>query len=201
MNIETTKLVSLLETLIFVADKPIKREHLAVYLTEYLGEPLTEDQISEALDALRIKHAREESGIRLEEIAEGFQFLSSPLNFELVKLYLKDINKSKLSKTALETLSIIAYKQPVTKSIIEQIRGVSSDYMLQKLLEKELVEISGRSDAPGRPLLYSTTTKFMDHFGLKSIKDLPKLSEFEIEDNSVGLPGPVDQAPKRDEEE
>ncbi len=177
---------SLLETLVFVAEEPISREHCHIYMAEYLGEPVTEEEMAEAIDLLRERHAHPRSGVRLEEIAEGFQILSAPDNFELVKLYLKDINNRKLSRTALETLSIIAYKQPVTKTEIEQIRGVSSDYMIQKLLDKQLVEIKGRSDGPGRPLLYATTQKFMDHFGLRSIADLPKLAEFETDENTVG---------------
>ncbi len=190
------KLTSLIETLIFVAEKPISLDHIKIYLREYADEVLEDEDFEQAIDQLRERHGSAKSGMRLEEIADGFQLMSSEENFELVKLYLKELNKRRLSKTALETLSIIAYKQPTTKSEIEQIRGVSSDYMIQKLLEKELVEIKGRSEGPGRPLLYVTTQKFMDHFGIKSIKDLPKLSEFEMEENSVGTPQEL-----KDEEE
>lgn len=91
-----------------------------------------------------------------------------------------------MSQVALETLSIIAYRQPVSKVDLESIRGVNCDYAIQKLLEKELVMISGRSDGPGRPLLYSTSEKFMDYFGLGSLKDLPKLKDFKQTDNIVG---------------
>ena len=87
---------------------------------------------------------------------------------------------------ALETLAIVAYKQPVTKSDLEEIRGVNCDYALQKLLEKELVMISGRSEGPGRPLLYATTDKFMDYMGINSLNDLPKPKEFKETENSVG---------------
>lgn len=191
------KLTSLIETLIFVAEKPISLDHIKIYLREYSDDVLDDEDFDQAIDMLKERHASAKSGIRLEEIADGYQLMSAEQNFELVKLYLKELNKRRLSKTALETLSIIAYKQPATKSEIEQIRGVNSDYMIQKLLEKELVEIKGRSEGPGRPLLYTTTQKFMDHFGIKSIKDLPKLSEFEMEENRVGTP----QELRDDEEE
>ena len=86
----------------------------------------------------------------------------------------------------METLSIVAYKQPISKTEIEQIRGVSCDYAMQKLLEKELVAILGRSDAPGRPLVYGTSDKFMDYFGIKSLKDLPKPKDFKDVENKIG---------------
>ena len=100
--------------------------------------------------------------------------------------YLKALTNKRLSKASLETLAIIAYKQPVTKPEIEQIRGVNCDYTTQKLLEKGLIEIQGRDDGPGRPLIYTTSIKFMDYFGLKSMKDLPGIKDFEMSDNKVG---------------
>ena len=106
--------------------------------------------------------------------------------YNTVATYLKQITKKKLSKSALETLSIIAYKQPVVKSELEKIRGVSCDYSIQKLLEKELVEIAGRSDGPGKPLLYATSEKFMDYFGLKSIGELPKTRDISTAQSSIG---------------
>ena len=95
-------------------------------------------------------------------------------------------SKKKLSRSALETLAIIAYQQPVSKSEMERVRGVSCDYAVQKLLEKELIEIKGRSTDPGRPLLYGVSSKFMEHFGLASMKELPKLKEFKLPDNAIG---------------
>ncbi len=97
-------------------------------------------------------------------------------------------SNKKLSKAALETLSVIAYKQPITKVEIESIRGVNCDYAVRKLLEKELVTIKGRSKDVGRPLIYGTSDKFMQHFGLNSLKDLPKLKEFKQEENQIGKP-------------
>ena len=105
---------------------------------------------------------------------------------DAVSEMLKISSQKKLTTSALETLSIIAYKQPVTKSEMESIRGVNCDYTVQKLLDKELVEIVGRKEGPGKPLLYGTSQKFMNYFGLKSIDDLPKLKDFEQVDNTIG---------------
>ena len=101
-------------------------------------------------------------------------------------MFLRQTTRKRLSRSALETLSIVAYKQPVSKPELEKIRGVSCDYAIQKLLEKELVMIVGRSDGPGKPLLYATSAKFMDYFGLKSIEDLPQPKEFQEPDNTIG---------------
>jgi segregation and condensation protein B len=100
---------------------------------------------------------------------------------------LKHKSNKKLSRSALETLAVIAYQQPVSKGEVEKIRGVNCDYAVQKLLEKELIQIKGRSKDPGRPLLYGTSDKFMEHFGLPALQDLPKLKEFLPEDNQIGL--------------
>ena len=115
--------------------------------------------------------------------------MTKPEYHDIIGTWLKNQSNKKLSTASLETLSIIAYKQPVTKSEIEAIRGVNADYTVQKLLEKELCEIIGRDEGPGRPLLYGTTDKFMNYFGLKDITDLPKLKEIENdEENSIGVP-------------
>ena len=112
--------------------------------------------------------------------------MTKPIYHNSVGTYLRQTIRRRLSQAALETLSIVAYKQPVSKTELEQIRGVSCDYAIQKLLEKELVEIQGRSDAPGRPLVYGTSEKFMDYFGIKSLKDLPKPKDFKDVENAIG---------------
>jgi len=106
---------------------------------------------------------------------------------------LRQTTKKRLSRAAMETLSIIAYKQPVTKSEMEKIRGVSCDYAVQKLLEKELVDIKGRSDGPGKPLLYGTSEKFMDYFGLKNLGELPKPKDFKEPDSEIGEKAPIEE--------
>ena len=116
----------------------------------------------------------------------GYQFLTKPAYQASIGILLKQQSKKRLSNSALETLSIIAYKQPVTKSEAEQIRGVSCDYSIQKLLEKELIEIKGKSEGVGRPLLYGTSQKFMDYFGINDLKELPTPKDFSTEENSIG---------------
>ena len=119
-------------------------------------------------------------------IGGGYQFLTKPEYQDTVSVYLKQKSKKKLSASALETLAIIAYKQPITRSALEQIRGVGCDYAVQKLLEKDLIEIKGKADTIGRPVLYGTSQKFMDYFGINHIKDLPQLKDFATEENVIG---------------
>ena len=119
-------------------------------------------------------------------IGGGYQFLTKPEYQDTVSVYLKQKSKKKLSASALETLAIIAYKQPITRSAMEQIRGVGCDYAVQKLLEKDLIEIKGKADTIGRPVLYGTSQKFMDYFGINHIKDLPQLKDFATEENVIG---------------
>jgi segregation and condensation protein B len=112
--------------------------------------------------------------------------LTKPAFQSSVGAILKQKVKKRLSASAMETLAIIAYKQPVSRPEIEKIRGVNCDYAIQKLLEKELIEMAGKADTPGRPGLYRTSRKFMDYFGLNHINQLPDLKEFQPEENSIG---------------
>ena len=166
------KLDLYIESLIFAADQAIGIPEIRESLTNALGSPVNDEDILASLERIREKFAQSEFAFELSEISEGYQFMTKGAYHHIVAEYLKQITRKRLSRTALETLAIIAYKQPVTKPDIEQIRGVNSDYSIQKLLEKNLVEIVGRDDGPGRPLMYSTSSRFMDYFGLKSIRDL-----------------------------
>src|SRR5690606_29358060 len=133
------------------------------------------DELNAHIKQLMDKYASADYAMEIVEVSGGFRFMTKGAYHHTIGIYLRQNTHKKLSKSALETLAIVAYKQPVTKSEIESIRGVNSDYTIQKLLEKDLVEISGRSMGPGKPLLYITTQKFMDYFGLKSLDDMPKL--------------------------
>jgi segregation and condensation protein B len=150
------------------------------------------DEIHESLERIQEKYATDEFPFTVEEIDGAFVFMTKPAFHSTVAALLKERSNSKLTKVAMETLSIIAYKQPVTKTFIESIRGVNSDYTVQKLLEKELIEISGRAEGPGKPLLYRTSAKFMDYFGLKSPKDLPTLKEFSKSEEEIGEPSDIE---------
>ena len=121
------------------------------------------------------------------ETGGGFQFLTKPAFQASIGIHLKQKSKKRLSTSALETLAIIAYKQPVTKTDIEHIRGVSSEYSVHKLLEKELIEIKGKAEAIGKPILYGTSEKFMEYFGINSLHELPTPKDFaKKEENTIG---------------
>jgi segregation and condensation protein B len=175
-----------IEALLFVAQSPLSISTIRSILEETFGNPLEEIILYNSLISLKKRYEQDEFAFEIVEIAGGFQFLTKTTFHAVIATHLKQITKKRLSQAALETLSIIAYKQPIAKNQIEQIRGVNCDYALQKLLEKELIAISGRTEAVGRALLYTTSEKFMDYFGIKSLQDLPKLKDFKEIENSIG---------------
>lgn len=175
-----------IEALLFASPQPIAMADIRSVLEEALQTPVPEVTIQEALDQTRARLLQESSAFELVEIAGGYQFLTKGAYHHTVGIHLKQTTKKRLSQAALETLALVAYKQPVTKSELEAVRGVNCDYALQKLLEKELVSIAGRSEGPGRPLLYTTSEKFMDYLGIKSLADLPKPKDFKEIENAVG---------------
>jgi len=139
-----------------------------------------------ALADLCQKYAEAEFSFALEKLGGGYQFLTKPAYQPSISIFLRQHSQKRLSTAQLETLSIIAYKQPLTKGDVEQIRGVSCDYSIQKLLEKELIEIKGKSEGIGRPLIYGTSQKFMDYFGINSILDLPQPKDFSQPEHHIG---------------
>ncbi|GAA0878541.1 hypothetical protein GCM10009119_15090 [Algoriphagus jejuensis] len=145
-----------------------------------------QDHIESAILALREKYNEEGFAFSLEHLGGGYQFLTKPAYQTSISILLRQQSQKRLSNAQLETLSIIAYKQPITKGEMEQIRGVNSDYSVQKLLEKELIEIKGKSESVGKPLIYGTSDKFMDYFGINSIKDLPLPKDFSQSENQIG---------------
>ncbi len=195
------RLTQHIESLVFTADAPITRKEIKDCLEESLGLKFPNEELEEQLDLIRERYQSDHFAFELVEIAEGFQFLTKGAYHGTVETYLRQKTKKRLSRAALETLSIIAYKQPVSKSELEKIRGVSCDYSVQKLLEKELVSITGRSEGPGRPLLYGTSDKFMDYFGLKSLRDLPQPKDFKQPDQTIGEQAPIEELMDRSTEE
>ena len=179
-------LIQHIEALIFATEHPITIAEIKSVLDATFESEFETEEILRGITDLKSRYAEPQFSFEIIEIAGGYQFLTKPAFHNSVGMYLKQTTKKRLSQAALETLSIVAYKQPVSKSELEQIRGVSCDYAIQKLLEKELVEILGRSDAPGRPLVYGTSEKFMDYFGIKSLKDLPKPKDFKDVENQIG---------------
>ncbi|MCH7413043.1 SMC-Scp complex subunit ScpB [Belliella sp. R4-6] len=175
-----------IEALVFCAPSPISIEETQKCLSEMFESEVPKDHILTAFKDLQSKYESEDFSFSLEQIAGGYQFLTKPAYQTSISILLKQQSQKRLSTAQLETLSIIAYKQPVTKTEVEQIRGVSCDYSIQKLLEKELVTIKGKSDSIGRPILYGTSEKFMEYFGINSLSDLPQPKDFASEENQIG---------------
>jgi segregation and condensation protein B len=175
-----------IEALIFCAPEPITVSEISKCLTEMFDSEVSLDHIETAIYELRKNYNQEDFSFALEHIGGGYQFLTKPAYQSSISILLRQQSQKRLSTAQLETLSIIAYKQPITKGEIEQIRGVNSDYSVQKLLEKELVEIKGKSEGVGKPLIYGTSDKFMEYFGINSIHDLPQPKDFSQPDNQIG---------------
>jgi len=173
---DINQLSSIIESLVMVSVEPITKSAVALVLEP---DGVTRADIDAAIEEIQKKHATDESsGFLLAEVAGGYQFRTKPGNAG--HLHRLNVPKpSKLSQAALETLAIVAYKQPIVRSELEEIRGVDSGGVLKTLLERNLVKIIGKRDEPGNPLIYATTTKFLELFNLGSLKELPTLREFE----------------------
>lgn len=174
------------EALIFCSNHPIKKSEIQACLAEMFDADVPIDDIEKAIDQLHEKYTSDEYSFEINHVGGGYLFYSKPAYQASIGIMLKQRSRRRLSNSALETLSIIAYKQPIIKSEIEKIRGVNCDYSIQKLLEKELIEIRGKSDAVGRPLIYGTSENFMEYFGINDLKDLPTPKDFAHEENSIG---------------
>lgn len=183
-------LIKHVEALVFCANEPITVVEIQKCLHEMFDSDIPETAIADAILALQNKYTDADFVFNIMPIAGGYQFLTKPAYQNSISVLLKQKNKKRLSTAALETLSIIAYKQPITKGNIEAIRGVNCDYAVQKLLERELIVITGKAESVGRPVLYGTSKKFMEHFGINTLRDLPQLKEIALadNDNSIGLP-------------
>ncbi|UKJ06554.1 SMC-Scp complex subunit ScpB [Solitalea lacus] len=176
-----------IEALIFASEQSITSAEIVACLSQVNGEEVADVLVDETIEAISKKYEAEEHFFELVALSGGYQFMTKKRYAPTVSSLIQHRNKKKLSAAAMETLAIIAYKQPITKAEIEQIRGVNCDYSVHKLLEKELITIEGKSDAPGRPLLYGTSKLFMDYFSLNSLKDLPQLKDIQsINENEIG---------------
>ena len=177
-------LKALIEAFIFASDSPLSLDRLSVLLELPKAEmrPVIADLVAEYSNADR--------GFHLAEVAGGYQFRTAP---ELAP-YLRKLNRDrtvKLSKPALETLAIIAYRQPITRAEIEYLRGVDSGGVMKTLLERNLLRILGKKDVPGRPLMYGTSKQFLEFFGLRDLNDLPTLKEFAALDPELAEADPL----------
>jgi len=178
---DISTLIPHIEALIFASDRPLTTLEITDFVNNafgFLEDRVLMDQVEAALEGIKEKYASEFYPFEVKQSGGGWQFLTKTDFHKTIAQLNGDKFLKRLSPASLETLAIIAYKQPVTKGEVESIRGVSSDYAVQKLLEKELIVISGRNEKlPGHPLVYSTSRNFMDYFGINSSDDLPKIKE------------------------
>jgi len=185
-------LKSALEALLFASDKPLTLEQIKNAL-----DTKETEQLCVVIQNLKSEYESTNRGMRIAEIANGYQMVTAT-NFApfLKKLY-KTRHVERLSRPALETLAIIAYKQPLIRREIESLRNVNTDGVIKNLLEKDLIRVSGRKKAPGRPLVFATTRQFLEYFGLKSLEELPKMEDFsKLLVNQENINEPKESAPK-----
>ena len=179
-------LARVIEALLFSAQKPLSAEQIV----DVLGRAGADDElepnefprmrkaeVAAALEQLKAEYIEQQHAFQLVEKAEGWQLVSDPAYAKWVRQLFPAPKPARLSAPALETLAIIAYRQPITRADVEGVRGVTIDGVLQTLLERGLVKIAGRAEIPGRPLLYETTAFFLDHFGLRTLDELPNVEE------------------------
>jgi segregation and condensation protein B len=178
--VDGTRLISVVEALIFASPEPVSADKLCQILAE-ADEHVEVD--SEEIEVLvdRLNDRYEENGFAfyIQNVAGGYAFATKSRYYKWLSVFQHENAYRRLSQSATEALAIVAYKQPITKPEVDHIRGVDSGYILRQLMEKELIQVSGRADAPGKPLLYKTTQYFLKHFGINSVKELPKPREIE----------------------
>ena len=176
------ELKKIIEAIIFISEKPVKLKQLTD-----LCRGVENSEIKKALQELKSEYNAESHGIQMVEVAGGYQFCTNPDCANHIKKLYKVRRVWRLSGPSLETMAIIAYKQPITRSEIEFIRGVNVDGVVKTLTERGLIKDKGRKDVPGKPIIYGTTEEFLQYFGLNSLNDLPSIEEFEAKALEAGL--------------
>ncbi|MFH1854660.1 MAG: SMC-Scp complex subunit ScpB [Candidatus Omnitrophota bacterium] len=189
---DKTQAKNIIEAMLFVSDKPLFVNEIKSVLEEFDAKGV-KDIISELIR----EYEDTQRAFRLKEIAGGYQIVTGPVFAPWLQKLYKTSGAERLRGASLETLAIIAYKQPVTKPEIEAIRGVNVDGVLKTLIEKNLIRVAGRKETIGRPILYGTTSEFLQYFGLNSLSELPRLEEFNITEKDIELPEHL----RKDEEE
>ncbi len=174
-NIDPAKIKAVAEALLFVSDRPVKVSEIIKALEDSCS--ISPQAVVAALEELKVDYIQLQRSFRLMEIAGGYQLRTTPEFASYVARFLEGREKARLSRPALETLAIVAYRQPISRSQVESIRGVDVEGVLKMLQEKGLIRIAGRTESPGRPFLYGTTTLFLEHFGLNNLSDLPRATE------------------------
>jgi len=187
-TLDQRALKGILEALLFVSHEPLSVDRLVTVLGR-----VSKAEVVEALRCLREDYNQEGRSLQLVEVAGGFRIVTRPDVAPWVKRLDKVKAAPKLSRSALESLAIVAYKQPIVRAEVEEIRGVETSSVLRTLLERKLVRMMGRKDVPGRPILYGTTKYFLEHFGLRDLSELPPLREFKELGESVQVSLPIDE--------
>jgi segregation and condensation protein B len=203
-------LTQVIEALLFAAQKPLTARELTSAIKGAGSDDdllpnefakTTEAQVAAALERLKIEYIEQSRAFQLAERAEGWQLVSDPAYASWVRQLFPAVKPARLTPPSLETLAIVAYRQPITRADIEAVRGVAVDGVLQNLMERGLVKIAGRAEVPGRPLLYETTQFFLEHFGLRNLDELPNAEELRkrylpmAERKEPALPGETETAP------
>jgi segregation and condensation protein B len=198
-------LVRVIEALLFSAQKPLSIREIATAIRSAENDPaaagpnefarVRETEVAAALEQLKIDYIEQERAFQLTEKAEGWQLATDPQYAQWVRQLFPAPKPARLSAPALETLAIIAYRQPITRADVEAVRGVNIDGVLQTLIERGLVKIAGRAEIPGRPLLYETTQFFLDHFGLRNLEELPNVEELRKQNLPVARPVAPPESP------
>jgi segregation and condensation protein B len=209
-------LSQVIEALLFAAQKPLTARELVSAIKGAGGEDelmpnefakTTEAQVAAALEQLKIEYVQQGRAFQLAEKAESWQLVSDPAYAPWVRQLFPAVKPARLTPPSLETLAIIAYRQPITRADVEAVRGVAVDGVLQNLMERGLVKIGGRAEVPGRPLLYETTQFFLEHFGLRDLDELPNAVELRTrylptaprkEADAPTEPAPAEPAPAQD---
>lgn len=175
-----------IEALVFASEQGIRLEEILYCLQAVKNTEIENDTVLKVLQSIKEKYHNPLFAIELVKVNNGYQFLTKKAHHQIISQLQLQRSKKKLSQAALETLAIIAYRQPVTKLELEQIRGVNCDYSIQKLLDKELISIAGKADTVGKPILYATSTQFADYMGINNISELPAMAELTSTANSIG---------------
>ena len=176
-SVSAADLLQKLEILLFMARQPLLLEQLARYLET------SEENAHQLVTELTARYADSSHGLQIINVSDGYQFATKPEYSKPLELYINTPQEFSLSAAAMETLTIIAYRQPVAKPDIERIRGIDSGWIIKSLQDKELIEEQGQADTVGRPMLYGTTEKFLRHFGLKNLEDLPSAPFLKLQEN------------------
>lgn len=171
----TFPLENLIEAILFVHPEPVPLRRLEEALSAMVGRKVGPEEVQIAVEALQTRYAS--TSLEVYPVAEGYALRTRPAYGAAIAKFLGLQQPIRLSKALLETLAVIAYHQPVTKAFVSHLRGTQSDYAVEKLLELELIELAGRAELPGRPLMYRTTPKFLELVGLRSLGDLPRVEE------------------------